>query len=349
MSHHSTNVPSTMFAGLYEPGKYDLVIERHHPVPRPGKGEVLLKVVASGVCHTDVLLLSGVALDTRKYILGHEICGTPVELGEGVDHRVAKKGQLYSVFDYAPCVTAVAGFPAGLNGTGVGQDGGYAPYVVVDHKQLLEVPEGVPAPAAAIASDAGITAHHAVHETAGIKHGSNARVLIFGIGGVGHLALQYAKYYGATVYVCDNKPEARELALELGAVEAFDLIDIDQKIKEGFTVDITIDFVANSLTFGYALGALAGTASTFPSSAKLVLVGVSSETFTASEFSLIAANVHILTSLYGSHEDGKKVLELFAKGAVRPVIKTEPLEDVRKVINELRASQYVGRKVLIPK
>ncbi|KAL0575142.1 hypothetical protein V5O48_006819 [Marasmius crinis-equi] len=334
-----------MLGALYKPGIYDLVIEKHHPVPRPSKGEVLLKVAASGVCHSDVTWLSGIAKDERKFIMGHEVCGTPVELGLEVDSEEIKLGKLYSVYLFNSCAEAMAGTTV----VGVGIDGGFAPYVVVAANQLLEVPENVPVEVAAIAADAGITAYHAVHDTAGIKPGTNYRVLIFGIGGLGHLAVQFAKHYGATVYACDIKPEARELALELGAAEAFDLIEMDQKIKDGFTVDITIDFVANSLTFANAFGALTGNLTSRSTSPKLVLIGISSETFTASELNLVTSNVSVLGSTYGSRDNGKVVLDLFSKGAVRPIVKTEPLENVQKVINELRASQYVGRKVLLPK
>uniref|UniRef100_A0A0W0ETH9 Putative GroES-like protein n=1 Tax=Moniliophthora roreri TaxID=221103 RepID=A0A0W0ETH9_MONRR len=342
MSH--TSVPNTMFAALYEPGHQNLVIERHHPVPKPGKGEVLIKVAASG----DVTLLTGLTLDVRKYILGHEIAGVPVELGEGVDPKAVKKGKLYTIYALNPCVKSLNGTPAALNSIGLGLDGGYAPYVVVKQNQLLEVPAGVPVEVAAIAADAGLTAYNAVHNTAGIKRGTNFRVLLFGIGGLGHLAVQYAKYFGATVYVCDNKPEARDLAIELGAIRAFDLIELDQNTKNGFTVDITIDFVANSQTFNLSLAALAGNAQSFPSMAKAVIVGASSDTLAVSEFNLLGSSIQVLPSLYGSHEDGEAVLELFASGAIRPVVAKDSLENVRKVIDELRSSSYIGRKVVIP-
>ncbi|KAK7039262.1 hypothetical protein VNI00_010167 [Paramarasmius palmivorus] len=347
MSH--TVIPKTMFGALYEPGNQNLAIERHHPVPKPGKGEVLIKISASGVCHTDVTLLSGLSLDVRKYILGHEICGVPVELGEGVDPHTVKKGKHYSILALHPCVKSVGGLPAAFTSTGIGLDGGFAPFVLVKQNQLVEVPNGVPVEVAAVGADAGITAYNAVHNTAGITHGTHFRVLIFGIGGLGHLAVQYAKHFGATVYACDIKPEARELAVELGAVKAFDLIELDQATKNGFTVDITIDFVASSQTFNFSLAALAGNAvASFPSTAKAVVVGLGPDTLAVSEFSFLANETQVLPSLYGSRDDLKAVLDLFANGAVRAVVAKEPLEKVQKVIDELRASEYIGRKVVIP-
>ncbi|EEB88424.1 hypothetical protein MPER_13751, partial [Moniliophthora perniciosa FA553] len=116
-------------------------------------------------------------------------------LGEGVDPKAVKKGQLYTVYTFNPCVKSLNGLPAALNATGVGLDGGYAPYVVVKQNQLLEVPAGVPVEVAAIAADAGITAYNAVHNTAGIRRGTNFRVLIFGIGGLGHLAVQLCEVF----------------------------------------------------------------------------------------------------------------------------------------------------------
>ncbi|KAJ7472074.1 chaperonin 10-like protein [Mycena latifolia] len=315
--------PTTMLAAVYVPGNERLVLNKNYPIRELEENEILLKVSAAGVCHSDVTLLSGVTLDTRKYIMGHEACGIPIKLGAKVDAQAVQKGKLYSILLADGCSHGVKGGPALLNGLGIGKDGAYAEYLITTADTLVPVPNGVPPEVAAIASDAGVTAYHAVQHAAKVKKGD--KVLIFGIGGVGHLAVQYAKHFGATVYACDFKPAARKLALELGATEAFDLIELTNKTTAGFTVDTTIDFIANNQTFNLAMAALRGNDVNFPSSPTLVLVGVSAE-------NLVFSTGDIITS----------------GGTVRAHVHSEPLKNVNKVIDELRAFEITGRKVVIP-
>lgn len=337
-----------MLAALYKPGNDNLVLDPHYPVHKPKAGEVLVKVLACGVCHTDIAWLSGASLDERTYALGHEICGVPVELGEGVDPTLVQKDKLYIVLPLTPCVHGLTGLPAALNSIGVGKDGGFAEYVTVTVDQLIKVPEGLSAPVAAIAADAGVTAFNAVHDVAGIKHGTNFKVLIFGIGGVGHLAVQYAKYFGATVYACDIKPAARKLAVDLGATQAFDLIELSQQTKNGFTVDITIDCVADSQTFNLAFAALQGNGVNFPPSCKAVILAVSFDLLNFRALDIIGYGIEVLPVLTGPRSAAVASLELFANGAVKAHVQEEPLRNVNKVIDQLRAFEIIGRKVVVP-
>ncbi|KAJ6471141.1 GroES-like protein [Mycena vitilis] len=350
-----TEIPATMVAAVYHPGNNNLVVDKQYPLRQIEDDEILLKVSACGVCHSDVLTLTGVALDTRTYIYGHEIAGVAVRAGKDVDKRITL-GTLYSVLtpnrhDHGvPGPIILGTVNSGsvlLNSLGHHLDGGYAEYVIVKPANLVAVPDGVSPEVAAVAGDAGVTAYNAVKHTARVTKGS--KVLIFGIGGLGHLAVQYAKHLGATVYACDFKPEARKLALELGADAAFDLIDLTNKTATGnFTVDATIDFVVNSQTFNLAMVALSGNALHFPDTPKLVLVGVSAENLVFFSASTVVSGVQILTSTYGPKSAAEEVLDLFAKGTIRAHIEAVPLEDVNKALNDLRASQITGRKVVVP-
>ncbi|KAJ7139983.1 hypothetical protein C8R43DRAFT_1131721 [Mycena crocata] len=350
--------PTSMLAAVYEPGNERLVLDKHYPIRDLKDNEILLKVAAAGVCHSDVALLTGVTLDTRKYILGHEACGIPVKLvfillaqtihldvsvhrlGAKVDSHAIHKGALYSILALDNCVHGLNGGPALFNALGIGRDGAYAEYIITTADTLVPVPNGVAPEVAAISSDAGVTAYHAVHSAAQVKHGE--KVLIFGAGGLGHLAIQYAKHFGATVYVCDFKPAARKLALELGATEAFDLIDLTKKTAEGFTVDTTIDFVANNQTFGLAMASLRGNAVNFPSRPKCVMVGASAENLVFTTLDIIGSGVQILGTTFGERND-------LVTGIIRAHVHSEPLENVNDVIDELRAFQITGRKVVVPR
>ncbi|KAJ6632395.1 chaperonin 10-like protein [Mycena sp. CBHHK59/15] len=339
-------IPTTMLAAVYQAGNDNPVLDQNYPIRDLEPNEILIRVAAAGVCHTDVTLLTGVILDTRKYVLGHEGCGFPVKLGSQVDSNAVQIGKLYSILLADSCTHGLNGGPAMFETIGLGKDGVYAEYVIATADALIPVPDGVPPEVAAIASDAGVTAYHAVQNAAKVKPGD--KVLIFGIGGLGHLAVQYAKHFGATVYACDFKPAARKLALELGAAEAFDLIDLNNKTAAGFTVDTTIDFVANNQTFNLAMAAVKGNDVNFPSTPKVVMVGVSAENLVFSTLDIIGSGAQILGSTYGPPSALVAALELFSKGIVRAHVETEPLENIGKVINELRSFEIIGRKVVIP-
>ncbi|KAJ7648231.1 hypothetical protein DFH06DRAFT_1332467 [Mycena polygramma] len=335
-----------MLAAVYQPGNDRLVLNKNYPIRELEDNEILIKIAATGVCRSDVELLSGVSVDTRTYVFGHEPCGTPVKLGAKVDSSAVQIGKLYCILPLDSCVHGINGGPALFNALGLGRDGAYAEYIIVTADTLIPVPDGVPPEVAAIASDAGVTAYHAVHSAAQVKPGE--KVLIFGIGGLGHLALQFAKHFGATVYACDFKPAARELALELGATEVFDLIDLTNKTAAGFTVDTTIDFVASNQTFTLAMAALRGNDVNFPSKPKCLMVGVSPENLTFNTLDIVTTGVQILSSTGGPQSDVAAVLDLLAKGTIRAVVHQEPLENVNKVLDELRAYEYTGRKVVVP-
>ncbi|KAJ7654695.1 GroES-like protein [Mycena polygramma] len=339
--------PTSMLAAVYQPGNSTLVLDSAYKIRELKDNEILIKIAAAGVCHSDVELLSGAILDTRSWIAGHENCGTPVKLGSKVDSAKVHIGQLYSILALDSCVHGLNGGPALFNAIGLGRDGGYAEYVITTADTLVPVPNGVPKEVAAIASDAGVTAYHAVKHVAQVKPGD--KVLIFGIGGLGHLAVQYAKHFGATVYACDFKPAARKLALELGATEAFNLIELTNKTTAGeFTVNTTIDFVANSQTFNLAMASLRKNDVNFPSKPKCVMVGASSENLVFSTVDIVTSGVQILGSTFGDRADLTAVLDLFAEGTIHGHVHSSPLDKINDVLDQLRASEITGRKVVIP-
>ncbi|KAJ7611195.1 chaperonin 10-like protein [Roridomyces roridus] len=337
-----THIPKTMLAARIVPGNERLVLDKAYPIHELKDNEVLLKMAAAGVCHSDVTLLSGVTLDTRTYVLGHEACGVVVKLGSDVEKHHIHIGKLYSVLIGDGCTHGINGGPALFNSFGIGNDGAFAEYFIVTFDLLVPVPAGVPPAVAAIASDAGVTAYNAVQDVAQVKQGD--KVLIFGIGGLGHLAVQYAKHF---VYVCDFKPAARQLALELGATEAFDWIQLNTKLTAGFTVDTTIDFISTNQSFTAAMSALQHNDVHFVSKPRLVLVGANPENLVFSSLSIVASGVQIFGRSCGPRSALVAALDLFAKGIVRAHVSEERLENVNDVIDQLRSSEILGRKVLV--
>ncbi|KAJ7457389.1 chaperonin 10-like protein [Mycena latifolia] len=312
--------PKTMLAAVNEPGNERLVLDKNYPIRELKGNETLLKVAAARVCHSDVLLLSGIAVDTRKYILGHEACGIPVKMGAKVDNHTVQIGKLYSILTLDSCVHGLNDDPALFNSLG-SRDGAYAEYIIATADNLrLSFPR--------------------------VKSGE--KVLIFGTGAWAILQFNMPNISVQLYYACDLNPAARKLSVELGATEAFDLIELTNKTAAGFTVDTTIDFVANNQTFNLAKAALKGNAVNFPSQPKCVMVGVSAENIVFGTLDILTTGVQILGSTYGKCSDLVTVLDLFAKGTVRAHVHAEPLADINKIIDELRAFEITGRKVLIP-
>ncbi|KAI0649383.1 GroES-like protein [Trametes meyenii] len=335
-----------MKAAVFHPGNNELVIQ-DVPIPTPGPKEVLLKIAAAGVCHSDTFVLSSILPDNRSYIFGHENVGYAVKLGLEVEGIT--EGKLYAIYDVVPCI-AMTNLPPALNSVGLGRNGGFAEYIVVAAQELLPVPEGLAPEVAAVASDALLTVYNAVHNLAQLGPGTTKRVLIYGIGGLGHLAVQLAKSYGATVFACDYKPAARELALELGAERALDLGELTAETMAGtFTVDVVIDFVSNEQSFTLGKAAVQGDVFNLPGPpGTVVLVGFTADQLPMSSIDLILWRTNVLSVLYGTIEDMKTCLDLLAQGVVKPVVSVEPLANVNKVLDGLKASTVTGRKVIVP-
>ncbi|RPD61206.1 GroES-like protein [Lentinus tigrinus ALCF2SS1-7] len=343
-----------MRAAVYVPGNNELVLQ-DVPVPTPGPQQVLLKIAASGVCHSDTFVLSAAVPDPRSYTLGHENVGYAVQLGSEV--KDITLGELYAIWDVVPCALAhpSTSLPPALNSIGLGKNGGFTEYIVVNQAELAPVPKGLSPEVACLAADSLITAYNAVHNVAQLAPGTTKRVLIFGIGGLGHQALQLAKSYGATVYACDIKPAARQLALSLGAAQAFDILELTAALNPTdpsatpLQVDVVIDFVVSQETFTLAKDAVKlDIVDTTGPGGLIVLVGLSTDQLPVSSVDLIEWRTNVLSTLYGTLDDMKAALDLLAKGVVKPVVATEPLDKVNDILNGLKAGTVTGRKVVIP-
>ncbi|KAL1945814.1 hypothetical protein VTO73DRAFT_1816 [Trametes versicolor] len=340
----SAAVADTMLAAVYTPGHYKVVLDPAFPVPTPGEGQVLLKVAACGICHSDVFFLSAARPDPRTYILGHEIVGTPTQLGPGVQN--ISLTQLYGVYLVDFTQPDLFHFT-----TGTGLNGGYAEFVLVNQAQLIPVPDGLAPEIAALASDSLITVFKAVNNVAQVTTGD--RVLIYGAGGLGHQAVQLALHLGATVFAVDLRPEARQLALDLGAEQAFDLEDLTAATGNGtFHVDKVIDFVASVQSFELSKAAVALTVAEgvdgLANPGRIVIVGFSADSLSFASADLILANIAVSSSTYGSQDDMRSSLDLLAQGVIRPNVTVVALEDINTALDALKAHEVTGRMVVVP-
>ncbi|KAH9943281.1 N-benzyl-3-pyrrolidinol dehydrogenase [Epithele typhae] len=362
---------STMRAAVFHPGNNNLVLE-HIPIPKPGPNQVLLKVAAAGVCHSDTAILTDVLDDSRTYVLGHENVGYAVEWGHSiplVNVRHIAKGKLYAIHDLVPhgAHPLAPGQSPLTDSIGIGENGGFAEYILADSVELVPVPEGLAPEVAALATDSLITAYNAVHNVAGderqLRPGSHGkRVLIYGIGGLGHQAVNSLSTTApqSSPSILNLCARARDFPRGYEGFPPGELAQLFATENAGpdrFAVDIVIDFVATAQSFqiGQEAVKLSGFSLDGPHGL-IVLVGVSGENLTFNQIALLTFRTNVLSSLYGSKDDLKACLELLSdqltmhgrSGCGVPVVAVEPLENVNQVLDELRSMRVTGRKVINP-
>jgi propanol-preferring alcohol dehydrogenase len=331
-------------ARYFGPGDFRLVeIER----PSPGPGEVLLRVRAAGLCHSDLHIihdeLGGYPIPT-PLTLGHEIAGEAVEVGPGVDPSLV--GRRFAVFGPAGCGQC-AFCRAGRDNLctesraiGLARDGGYAEFVVVPAHALVPVPDGVGDAEAAVATDAVLTSFHALTHVARLQPGET--VVIIGAGGLGLNAIQVAKSLGAYVVALDVQPRKLELARQLGADLALDSRSVDsEKPLLNRRIDVVGDFVGNDATklLAQRLVSRGG---------RVVLVGLGSVGGPLLGLRVVADEVAILGSFWGTRAELATVLDLIGRGSLRPPVETHPLDEILTWAQRLREGAVEHRVALVP-
>ncbi|MDP8240960.1 MAG: zinc-binding dehydrogenase [Candidatus Hatepunaea meridiana] len=245
---------AAVFHGPNQPLKVEEV-----PTPRPGAGEILVKVAACGVCHTDMHYIDHGVPTFKKppMILGHEASGTVAELGEGVTKwKVGDPVLLPAVLSCGVCRQCRTGrenICQNMQMFGNHVDGAYAEYLLAPAKDTLAIPDGVPLIEGSIIADAISTPFHAVVNRANVKPGD--WVAVFGCGGVGINCVQVAAAVGASVIAVDLVPEKLEFAKMLGAEYTINPAEVekgrvDKAIKKliGDGVDVAFEAIGNPKT-----------------------------------------------------------------------------------------------------
>lgn len=218
---------AAVFYGPNQPLKVEEV-----PTPKPGPGEILVKVAACGVCHTDMHYIDHGVPTFKKppMILGHEASGNVAALGEGVTRwSEGDPVLLPAVLSCGVCRLCRLGkenICDDMKMFGNHVDGAYAEYVLAPAKDALSVPDGVPLVEGSIIADAISTPFHAVVNRAKVKPGD--WVAVFGCGGVGINTVQVAAAVGASVIAIDMVPEKLEMAKKLGAQETINPKEVDK-------------------------------------------------------------------------------------------------------------------------
>ena len=333
------------------------------PKPTPGPGQVVIKIGGAGACHSDLHLMHDFVDGQHSSIgwqppftLGHENAGSIDSIGAGVSRfREGDPVAVYGAWGCGECGKCKAGFetycdnPANSvipgGGGGLGLDGGMAEYMLVPSERLLlDLPEGLKPIDAAPLTDAALTPYHAIRRS-WTKLTPDAFIVIIGIGGLGHMAVQIAKATtAATIIAIDSKTEALELATSLGAKYTFKVGDeIQSKVKDltgGHGAEVVLDFVGSEQTM--ALGA-----SLCRVLGDFTIVGIAGGVLPFSFFS-IPYETSLQTTYWGSRVELAEVLDLAAHHLITPKISKFNLEDAPQVYLDLAAGKIEGRTVIVP-
>lgn len=318
------------------------------PVPAPGPFDALVKVEYSGVCHTDLHAAHGdwPVKPTPPFIPGHEGAGTVVAVGERVTRvKVGDRvGNAWLASACGECEYCEAGWETlcpGQTNSGYGVDGSFGEYMLVDSRYCPIIPEGVDMAAVAPILCAGVTVYKGLKVT-DTKPGD--WVLISGIGGLGHIAVQYAVAMGMRVVAIDIDDAKLALATKHGAevtVNAATVADPAAAIKEatGGGVHGALVTAVNAHAFPQAVGGLrrGGTVS---------LVGLPPEAFPLDIFTTVLFGLTVRGSIVGTRRDMAEAIDFFARGKVTPTFATRPLDDINDIFAEMLDGKIDGRIVM---
>jgi alcohol dehydrogenase, propanol-preferring len=315
------------------------------PTPEPGPGQLLVRIQASGLCHTDIHAAHGdwPVKPTPPFIPGHEGIGIVEQLGTGVGGEWLGKQVAIPWLAIAcgRCRYCLSGWETlcekQLN-SGYSVNGAYADYALAYEQGVVEVPAGVSAFDAAPLTCAGVTTYKAIK----VAHVTpTERVAVFGIGGLGHLALQYARIVGGLVTAVDIEPAKLTLASELGADQVVNARTTDPvaAIRAVGGADVAIVLAAARKPFEQAYASLAR-------GGRLVCVALPADgTMEVPIFDTVLGGKSIIGSIVGTRQDLAEVFALHAAGRTRVISQSRKLDDVNACFADILAGRVPARLV----
>jgi propanol-preferring alcohol dehydrogenase len=317
--------------------------------PTPAAGQVLVEVMAAGVCGTELHFLDGLLTPVRTPItLGHEVAGVVAEVGDGVaDVAVGDRVAVHYFHACGECGRCRGGddhlCDAPLGAMAFASDGAFADYVAVPASSVVPVPPGLGLVDAAPLCCSGTTALHAAG-VAGLQEGDTA--VVYGVGGVGLALVQVLKLAGVRVIAVARSEGRLKLAHEMGAdvtVDASggDVADAVRAATGGQGADVVFELVGTAKTSENALRSLG-------KGGAVVYIGYSFDTVEIDPLALVVPEQRILTSVGNRRSELVEALELAAAGKLRTVVSTAPLEEAPRVLDDLRHGRVTGRAVLTP-
>ncbi len=317
------------------------------PIPAPGPGEVLVKVMACGVCHTDLHAADGdwPVKPALPFIPGHEVAGVVAALGPGVtDFKLGDPVGVAWLHDACMrceyCETGWETVCERQHNTGYSCDGGFAEYVIAAAPFTAHLPAGVDFAEIAPILCAGVTTYKGLKET---EARPGEWVAIYGVGGLGQVAIQYAKAMGLHVAALDIAPDKLALALRAGADIAVDAGSQDA-VKDivaatgGGAHGVLVTAVSPP-AFSQALGVVRRRGT-------VCLVGLPPGEFPTPIFEVVLKRITLRGSIVGTRRDLDEAIAFAAEGKVKSQITRAPLGDINAIFARLKAGKVEGRMVL---
>jgi propanol-preferring alcohol dehydrogenase len=318
--------------------------------PAPGPGEVVLRVTAAGICHTDLHFGSGLLdLGVAPLTLGHEVVGRIERTGAGVP--ASRTGERVIAYYYAGCGACERCLAGDENlcdalraEYGFVTDGGFAEYARIPARNAVPLPAHV---SDVDAAPIGCAVTTAVHATALARVGLGDWVVVLGAGAVGFGLVQIARLSGARVIAVGRTPAKLEKARALGAEHTVraGAEDVPKRIREltrGHGADAVFELVATAETMAWSLAALA-------KRGRLVFVGYSEDALQVHPIQLVIGEQVVTACVGNTLAELRRAVELVADGRVRTVVdRTLPLDRFQDGLDALRRGELVGRAVLVP-
>lgn len=317
-------------------------------IPKPTESEVLIKVEVCGVCHSDLHVANGdwpqlAGIVKRPLILGHEVVGTIVEVGSAVQgvkvgdrvgvpwiHWTCGKCEFCRENNENLCVRQQI--------TGVTVDGGYAEFVKAPSTHVARIPANLAPEQAAPLLCAGVTVYRALRKS---RVSTGQRLAVFGIGGLGHLAVQIGRALGADVTAIDISEEKLALAKTLGASGTLNAKSdqVVQQLRSQGGVHVALVTSAAKSAYDMALYCVRSTGI-------LLAVGLPAQDICFPPFLMAAGEIRIQASAVGTRQDLQEILAMGAAEKVQCEVATQPLTQANEVLEQLRRGQVSGRVVL---
>ena len=318
--------------------------------PQPAPGEAVMKVRAAGVGLTLVTMRTGVFGGTAPRIMGHELGGDIIAVGDGVEN--VKMGQRCAVYFYLNCGhcrwcrngrETLCENHGGY--VGVHRDGGYAEFVSLPSENFLPIPDNLDYEGAAIAADAVNTPWHCMRERAQINPHDDVMLVGAG-GGVGIHGVQVAKVFGARVIAVDISEEKLELASKWGADEVVNFRAIEdlaaeaKRLTDGKGVDAAIDFVGKPETFQACIDGLAV-------GGRAVVIGAQPGDVKVNPVNLVITEQIVTGSRHSTRAELIETMNIMARGLVTPVVgKRLHFTEVEELFQDLQDEKLLGRGAL---
>ncbi|WP_330461332.1 alcohol dehydrogenase [Streptomyces sp. NBC_00820] len=332
-------------AQVTAPGGTFELVERE--VPRPGHGQVRIAVEACGICHSDAFFVDGALPGvTFPEVAGHEIAGRVEELGEGVEDRGWQVGDRVAVGWFGgscgyctPCRDGDFVVCVRLKVPGWAYDGGFAEKVIVPQDALARIPEGLSASDAGPMACAGVTTFNGLRRSVAR---AGDLVAVLGIGGLGHLGVQYAAAMGFETVAIARGPEKADFAKKLGAhhyIDSTSGTSVAEALQALGGAKVVLATAGNAEAMSGAVDGLAPRG-------QLVVIGVTPEPMKIAPAQLILAGREVTGHPSGTAQEVQDTMEFSALHGIRPMTETVPLDQVGPAYQKMLSGNARFRMVL---